>query len=298
VYTDALFYELFRVDPSALFQLLNLDLEGDYAFDSVTIKTTEKRIDGLFRRKDGKGPWIFLEVQGYRDKKLYWRLFREIATCYEQEVEEPPFIAIALFLDESYKPTRIPLACRSPSRLIVATLEDALTAIGDTPGVLNVLKPLLVEDLEEAARVAPTWVEEILGLGLPLEQERRLIELLTYAILQKFPILTHEEVDSMLQLTPLEETRAVKELIAMGEKRGERRGEKRGEKRGERRGEERGKRLGEKRGEIIGSIRMCQRFLGIPISTSAELAGKSLRQLAAQRKALLARVDGIRLGNA
>jgi predicted transposase YdaD len=102
----------------------------------------------------------------------------------------------------------------------------------------------------------------------------------------------------MLQLTPLEETRAVKELIAMGEKRGERRGEKRGEKRGERRGEERGKRLGEKRGEIIGSIRMCQRFLGIPISTSAELAGKSLRQLAAQRKALLARVDGIRLGNA
>ena len=78
----------------------------------------------------------------------------------------------------------------------------------------------------------------------------------------------------MLQLTPLEETRAGKELIAIGEKRGK------------------------KRGEIIGSIRMCQRFLGIPISTSAELAGKSLRQLAAQRKALLARVDRIRLGNA
>ena len=82
----------------------------------------------------------------------------------------------------------------------------------------------------------------------------------------------------MLQLTPLEETRAGKELIAIGEKRGKKRGEE--------------------RGEIIGSIRMCQRFLGIPISTSAELAGKSLRQLEAQRKQLLAQVDRLGLGNA
>jgi hypothetical protein len=36
-----LFYELFQFDPQSLIQLLKLNLEGQYAFESITIKTTK-----------------------------------------------------------------------------------------------------------------------------------------------------------------------------------------------------------------------------------------------------------------
>ncbi len=61
--TDELFYELFRLDPRCLFELTQLELEGEYAFESITIKTTEKRMDGFFKPEDGKGPIGFVEVQ-------------------------------------------------------------------------------------------------------------------------------------------------------------------------------------------------------------------------------------------
>lgn len=78
--TDAFFYELFKIEPESLFELVKLDIEGGYAFESITTKTTEKRFDGFFKRTDGDGPDIFLEIQGYDDPKIYWRLFREICT--------------------------------------------------------------------------------------------------------------------------------------------------------------------------------------------------------------------------
>ncbi len=62
--TDALFYQVFQFDPQALFQLLQLPVEGEYTYESITIKTTEKRMDGFFKRIDGEGPNVFLEVQG------------------------------------------------------------------------------------------------------------------------------------------------------------------------------------------------------------------------------------------
>ena len=47
-------------------------------FESITLKRVERRIDGFFRRTDGEGPNLFLEVQGYGDKKVVWRLFSRI----------------------------------------------------------------------------------------------------------------------------------------------------------------------------------------------------------------------------
>ncbi len=48
----------------------------------------------------------------------------------------------------------------------------------------------------------------------PQDEIQYLLELLEYAILQRFPKL--KEVQKMIQLTPLEETVAVQELIQMG----------------------------------------------------------------------------------
>jgi len=54
--TDALFYELFRLEPQSLFDLVSLNMEGEYIFESITVKTTEKRFDGFLKRVDNQGP--------------------------------------------------------------------------------------------------------------------------------------------------------------------------------------------------------------------------------------------------
>ena len=106
--TDALYYQIFQFDPQALFQLMQLPVEGEYTYESITVKTTEKRMDGFFKRIDGEGPNVFLEVQGYPDSKIYWRFLREICTYHEQSEEAPPFVAIVLFVDKKYDPGPCP----------------------------------------------------------------------------------------------------------------------------------------------------------------------------------------------
>jgi len=46
--TDTLFYELFQAAPQTFFELLQLTPPCPYRFESITVKTSEKRIDGVF----------------------------------------------------------------------------------------------------------------------------------------------------------------------------------------------------------------------------------------------------------
>ncbi|MGE0085450.1 MAG: DUF2887 domain-containing protein [Desulfococcaceae bacterium] len=213
--TDALFYELFKFDPRSLFDLIRLNTEGQYVFESITAKTTEKRMDGLFRRTDAPGPNLFAEVQGYPDKKIYWRFFREISTWYEQNDDDQPFIAVVLFTDKAFDPGKPGLYCAKPNRLIRCYLPDMVKKIGKKASALTVLKPLVLKDRKKLPESVQQWDAEIKSLGLPQDKTKNLYELLEYAVLQRFSDLTLEEVKKMLQLTPLEKTVAVQELLQL-----------------------------------------------------------------------------------
>ena len=84
------------------------------------------------------------------------------------------------------------------------------------------------------------------------------LEQLEYALLQRFPTLTLQEIQQMLQMTPLEETVAGKELMA----------------------------IGLKKGEIIGEIRTCQRVLRLPVSSRQTLLEMAIDQLRALHEKL------------
>lgn len=147
--TDSIFYELFRFDPQCLKQLVQLKLEGQYDFESITVKSTEKRFDGFLRRIDGEGPHLFVEVQGYYEPKIYWKLYREICTFYEQRDDHMPFIAIVLFLDESLDPGEFGVTCLPPCQLIRANLIECLQKLEGSAGTLTVLMPLVLKTREE-----------------------------------------------------------------------------------------------------------------------------------------------------
>lgn len=263
--TDELFYELFRTDPLSLFELVQLDIEGEYTFESVTVKHLEKRLDGFLRRIDGTGPIIFLEVQGYNDPEIYWRSFREVSTWYEQTGSDAPFVLIVLFIDKKYKPKKCPLRCAPPNRMISITLEKSLESVGDKPGALTVLKPFGFSDRNKLPEAAAQWKKEIDSLNLPVHKTEKLTELLEYVILQCFPNLSLKEIQTMIQLTPLEETVAGQELIQ----------------------------IGIKKGELIGKIHMVQRFLKRSLTPKKRLLQKNIKDL----KMILKRLEA-ELGNA
>jgi len=165
--TDSLFYELFKLHSASLFELAGLEADGEYIFQSITVKSTEKRMDGFFRRTDGHGPNGFLEVQGYHDRMIYWRQFREIATHYEQTKNELPFVAMILFIDEKYDPKNCPVEkFTDPNHLIRLYLPDCLKAIGDKASPLTVLKPPDFSDKEKLPETVPKWKKEIDSLKL------------------------------------------------------------------------------------------------------------------------------------
>ncbi len=277
--TDSLFYELFKAHPASLFELAGLEADGEYVFESITVKSTEKRMDGFFRSTDGSGRNIFLEVQGYDDRKIYWRLFREISTRYEQTEDEPDFIAVVLFVDEKYDPKNCPVKFVSPNRLIRLYLPKCLKAIRDKAGPLTVLKPLVLSDKEKLPEAVPQWKAEIDSLKLSESTEKLLIDLLENAIISRFPKMTFKEIQKMIHYTPIEKTVVGQELIRMG------RIEGRIEGRTE------GRTEGIEKGKIIGKIHASQRFLKRPITPEKKLLAQSPKELRAMLKQLEAMLN-------
>ena len=297
--TDQLFYELFTFDPRSLFRLAQLDLDGEYIFESLAVKSTEKRFDGFCRRIDGAGPRIFLEIQGYPDPKIYWRLFREISTYYEQNDATVPFIAIALFLDDAFDPGTPMVTSVPPSQLIRANLLECLSRLGEKTGVLTVLQPFTVTRKEEVFTHIREWDAELRSLQLSDEKLHTLQELLEYLLLQRFPDLNMKEITAMLQLTPLEKTVAGQEVFQMGLKEGMKEGKKRGRKEGMKEGMKEGLKEGivegikegMNKGELIGEIRATQRFLRVPVSAVEALLIKSETDLQELLRELTARLN-------
>jgi len=95
-----------------------------------------------------------------------------------------------------------------------------------------VLKPLVLKDRKKLPESVRQWNAEIKSLGLPHEKTKNLDELLEYAVLQRFSDLNLEEVRKMIQLTPLEETVAVQELLQLTVMKGKEEWKREGKKEG------------------------------------------------------------------
>ena len=273
--TDELFYELFTIDPRSLFRLLRLEFDGEYRFDSITFKAVERRLDGFCHRVDGAGPNLFVEIQGYDDPKIYWRLFQEICLYYQQHDDLDPFVAIALFLDDRYDPGDCPFSqVNAPHQFLRATLQECLQDLSEAAGALSVLQPLTCTNKAQVFEHIHEWTGEIRSLDLPDEKIQTLLELLEYVIVGHFPTMSRKEIERMLHLTPIEDTQIGQELKELWTKEGQQKGEKKGLNKGL------------TKGELIGEIRATQKFLKRPVTPTNTLAQKSLKSLKSTLKEL------------
>ncbi|MCL4870305.1 MAG: Rpn family recombination-promoting nuclease/putative transposase [Anaerolineae bacterium] len=220
--TDRLFYEYFQTAPQAFFELLQIEPGCSYRFESLVVKTSEKRLDGVLEPEEPGHPRYFLEIQGYPDPSIYWRSVRQVGTFFEQRPHliGEEWLIVVLFLDPSYDPGLQTLGSmnrNSQDWLKQFNLVDALTHLPNPTPLINVLRPLIAKDSLEIGAKGPGWVEAIRKIPTQKATQERLLQLMVQFIGQKFTQLAGKEITKMLKLTPVEETVWGREWLAEGQ---------------------------------------------------------------------------------
>jgi predicted transposase/invertase (TIGR01784 family) len=225
---DTIFYQLFRQSPILLFELISRPPENAdlYSFDSVEVKETTFRIDGVFIPPDPSGIIYFCEVQFQPDELLYERMLSEISIyTYRHRNSFSDWRSVAIYPSRSIE--------QSSKEVVVEMLASGritpiyLDELGGEQELPIGLSLMLLTTLEGDAAKA-----EARRLVQRAQGSRAIIGLLSTIIVYKFSNLSRDEVDAMLGIE-LQQTRVYQEAKAEGETIGEVRGLERGRTEGE-----------------------------------------------------------------
>ncbi len=213
---DSIYYQIFKRFPGLLFELVDDPPEQaqKYQFESVEVKETAFRIDGVFLPPESATPRIvfFAEVQFQKDEALYHRFFTESMMYLNRNRSQyDDWFCVVIFPSRSLEPSdtrthRIFLNSDQVKRIYLDELgEDRQQPIG-----INLMQLTLAPDsvMAEQARLLIERVE-LEETGTLAKNE--IIEVITTIAVYKFSSLSREEVEAMLGLN-IEETRIYQDL--------------------------------------------------------------------------------------
>lgn len=227
--TDAIFYEIFQEFPHIFFEIIGKpDTDPDtYQFTSPEIKQKSFRLDGLFSPLEAfhNQPQYFVEIQFYKDDEFYDRLFTSIFLYFTQyQPPNPNWFAIVIY-DKRSNERNYPLRYRSLlephlRRFYLEELED----LPNNSLGLGIIR-LVVESNIKAEKLAKTLLNQCREELTDTFIQRKVIEFIETIVVYKFPNLSREEIEAMLNLNLLKETRVYQEAKEEGEQEGEQKGE-------------------------------------------------------------------------
>ncbi|MEH1838980.1 MAG: DUF2887 domain-containing protein [Nostoc sp.] len=215
---DTIFYKLFKQFPGLLFALVDKPPPEaeNYQFESVEVKETAFRIDGVFLPPANAvfKTVFFAEVQFQKDEDLYHRFFSELFLfLYRHSIRYDDWFGVIIFGSRSLE--------SSNSRIHRALLEsgqirrvylDELRDLREQPLGLGLMLLTNVTSETEAVEGARFLLEQARQ-----QSEQVIIDLVTTIIVYKFYNLSREEIQAMLGLN-LEEPRAIREAQEEGER--------------------------------------------------------------------------------
>ena len=272
-------YTLLSADADFLYRLTDgIEVRGPYLFEALDVKGLARRTDGvLMPQREEEGIWV-IEFQAQADPLIYHRLVQEIGLVGERHPTRTVrgFILFAkAAFDPGTEPWHSLMARDADAPLRRAYLPDVLRRLAqevpDHP-LLGVFLPYLEDDLERLRCRAPAVYSQLQRAPVPPQARQYCLDVFQSWLMARFKGLTLEEILKMLgELTPLEETRAYKELVAKGEAIGRREERQEGRQREER---------------LI--LRLLQRRIGpVPDAQQARIAALPIEQLEALGEALL-----------
>jgi predicted transposase/invertase (TIGR01784 family) len=278
--TDSVFYRIFQARPGILFELLGQspELALGYQFQSVEIKQVAFRLDGvLLPTADAQDQTVwFIEAQMQYDAIFYQRFFGEIYLYLDLHPKTVDWQAIVIFPDRSVEPVdqRLYRANLNSDQVHRIYLEDFRDSSTESVGIG--LMQLIVADTIDAIAKAKELLTRTQALSKTDAKFSAIIEFIETIVVYKFPSLSREEIEKMLGLSELRQTKVYQEALEEGEQRGEQRG-----------------RTEEARSLIL---RLLARRVGtLPANVEAQVQALELAQLEALGEALLdfARLDDL-----
>jgi predicted transposase/invertase (TIGR01784 family) len=215
---DTIFYQLFKRSPTLLFELL-ADFPPqatDYRFDSVEVKETAFRADGVFLPPTPEGNVYFGEVQQARDNLLYERLMAEVSIfAYRDRDSFKDWRAVVIYPSRDIEQERLELVQEFlASGRITRIYLDELGEIEDLPWGLALMALTILpsdEMLAKAKEMLQRFSMEEATSTETSSEGSAILDLVTTAIVYKFPELSRDEVLAMLGLE-LKEPRAFQEI--------------------------------------------------------------------------------------
>jgi predicted transposase/invertase (TIGR01784 family) len=217
--TDSLFYFLFQTAPGILFELLGRSPEkGDlYEFKSIELKQTAFRIDGvLVPNPDADDQTVyFVEVQFQDDPYFYQRFFAEIFLYLRQNPVVFRWQAAVLFAKRSIEPqdSRAYTTLLNSTQVQRIYLEDLkkLTGASIEIGLIQ----LIVLTPKKVTHKAQSLLSQVKDEPQKLSAQV-IVELIETIMVYKFPSLSREEIEQMLGLSELKQTRVYQEARQEG----------------------------------------------------------------------------------
>lgn len=219
--TDAIFYEIFKEFPKIFFEVIgkpdtNIDI---YEFTAPEIKQRSFRLDGVFSPQSDfpDEPLYFVEIQFYKDEEFYDRLFTSIFLYFSQyQPPNPEWYAIVIY-DKRNNETPFPPRYRSllDLHLLRFYLDELETVTNDSLG-LGIVR-LIVETDTKAGELAKLLIEKAREELTDTLLQRKVLEFIETIVIYKFPNLTREEVEAMLNLDLIRDTKVYQEAFEEGE---------------------------------------------------------------------------------
>ncbi|HEY9800787.1 MAG TPA: Rpn family recombination-promoting nuclease/putative transposase [Leptolyngbyaceae cyanobacterium] len=216
---DSIFYQIFKRFPALIFELVDDRPQQvqNYRFESVEVKETTFRIDGVFLPPEDATPRIiyFAEVQFQKDETLYHRFFTEsMMYLNRNQSEYDDWYCVVIFPSLSLEPSdtrthRIFLNSDQVQRIYLDELGTSNLPIGIS------LMQLTIAAEEAIAQQARLLIERVQLDSTEALRKKEIIDIITTIAVYKFSSLSREEVEAMLGLT-LEETRVYQEAKAEG----------------------------------------------------------------------------------
>ncbi|MBW4557464.1 MAG: Rpn family recombination-promoting nuclease/putative transposase [Trichormus sp. ATA11-4-KO1] len=221
--SDSILYRLFKTFPGVFFELLGQSpVEAEaYEFLSVEVKQTNFRIDGAFlpKQPDLERPIHFTEFQFQPDSGLYSRLLTEIFMYLDKTEIRNDWRGTVIWMSRRLDPG-VPMRYWEffeSQRVQVIYLDELRDLTNQSIGLGTLT--LVVEPPEQASVKARSLIDR--SRQVPDEQVRRkLVELIETIIVYKFPHKSQAEIQAMLGLGDLKQTRVYQEGLEDGERKG------------------------------------------------------------------------------
>ena len=227
--TDKLFYRIFLSEPSLIAELLS-DIPEDCQFEysAPVVKEKEVRLDGVLTpiSDDPDLPIIFLEAQMQRDPEFYSRYFSGLFLYLHQYKVTRLWRGLLILRDRNQdlgsERTYQSLLNEQVQRLY---LDDLLTQPDLRPN-LAILKLIVAPETE-----AISLAQNILCSLETVEEFQQKLDLVEAILVNKFPKLSIEEIQKMLDLreADITKTRFYQEVLLIGRHEGEQIGRREGE---------------------------------------------------------------------